>query len=391
MRNHEFWERTRCENLRCEVFLKFWLQLMHMTFIWHYDACSRQVAWWMVALGSSTTAASAATSSQGTLWNPWRGTPGTRRDTGKQVSEHLGLKIDINKSFRRGNPLIVESNPENLAAQKFRWPFVCQASLRFWVNGEEKAHSFPAFSWAKGDLAVSKSTRMLKRHEEPNIAKWSAVFTVYGIGGDFGAISSDHKLGWIFAISPGSRWHQDWLWRGTRKKRRKTLKTLEIVKGIVDPPHHFTRRLKTKWTWQVVQFQCFISAWYLQSWMTSNVVVTEWRLIKRTSCAGWLWRMHGAPPCSWRETTTGQCMHGQCSPPTPALVSWLQIPCPVFSVFCNWKAARYFSPIIIVSISFPGLVPYNSPPKDERLGGDYNWEAGHSKSSTSDSSCFCEA
>lgn len=56
-----------------------------------------------------------------------------------------------------------------------------------------------------------------KRHEERNIAKWSAVFTVYGIGGDFGAISSDHKLGWIFAISPGSRWHQDWLWRGTRK------------------------------------------------------------------------------------------------------------------------------------------------------------------------------
>lgn len=41
---------------------------------------------------------------------------------------------------------------------------------------------------------------------------------------------------------------------------KQTLKTLEIVKGIVDPPHLFTRRLKTKWTWQVVQFQCFISS-----------------------------------------------------------------------------------------------------------------------------------
>lgn len=136
---------------------------MHMTFIWHYDACSRQVAWWMVALGSSTAAAPAATSSQGTLWSPWRGTRGTRGDTGTHRPASRCLIILVYKStstnhFAEAIHFSWKAILRVWQPKEFRWPFVCQASLRFWVNGEEKAHSFPAFSWAKGDLPVSKST-----------------------------------------------------------------------------------------------------------------------------------------------------------------------------------------------------------------------------------------
>ena len=241
MRNHEFYERTRCENLRCGSFYEVLVAIDAFDFHMMHLLVRSHDEWSLLDRPQLVPQLPPALKER-------FGAPEEERLGHVGTPEHIGRltgiriyksnQIGINKSFWKGNPFLVESNSEHLSAHKFRWPFVCQASLRFWVNGEEKAHSFPAFRWAKGDLTSSKSTQTLiivqkitsqdvrsflallhisKRHKERNImANWSAGFTVCRIGGDFGAISSDHKLGWIFAVSPGSHWHQDWLWRGTR-------------------------------------------------------------------------------------------------------------------------------------------------------------------------------